>query len=87
MITRFINWFHEFGIHVGGVIVNGLIQKDQVGTDAAEFVRNRVLMQDEHMATIRDVFGDRVRATVPLFETEVKGAGMLTRTMSHLFVS
>ena len=31
VITRFINWFHEFGIPVGGVVVNGVIQKDQVG--------------------------------------------------------
>src|SRR5512146_1707557 len=49
VITRFINWFHEFGIPVGGVIVNGVIQKDQVGKDAVEFVLNRVQMQDEHM--------------------------------------
>ena len=87
VITRFINWFHEFGIPVGGVVVNGLIQKDQVGKDAAEFVRNRVLMQDEHMAEIWNIFGDRVRAVVPLFETEVKGAKMLNRTIEHLFTS
>ena len=85
VITRFINWFHEFGIPVGGVIVNGLIQKDQVGKDAAEFVRNRVQMQDEHMAEIWKIFGDRVRAILPLFETEVKGARMLNRTIEYLF--
>src|SRR5512135_2467812 len=44
VITRFIQWFHEFGIPVGGVIVNGLIEKSQVGADSAEFVRNRVRM-------------------------------------------
>lgn len=87
VITRFINWFHEFGIPVGGVIVNGVIQKDQVGPDAVEFVRNRVQMQDEHMAEIWQIFGDRVRAILPLFETEVKGAKMLTRMTEHLFAS
>ena len=86
VITRFINWFHEFGIPVGGVIVNGLIQKDQVGRDAAEFVLNRVKMQDDHMEEIWKIFEDRVRAIVPLFETEVKGAKMLNRTVEHLFV-
>src|SRR3990170_46001 len=86
VITRFINWFHEFGIPVGGVIVNGLIQKDQVGKDAVEFVLNRVQMQDEHMEEIWKIFGDRVRAIVPLFETEVKGAKMLNRMVEHLFV-
>jgi len=85
VITRFINWFHEFGIPVGGVVVNGLIQKNQVGKDAAEFVLNRVQMQDEHMGEIWSIFGDRVRAIVPLFETEVKGAKMLNRTMEYLF--
>lgn len=87
VITRFINWFHEFGIPVGGVIVNGLIQKDQVGENAVEFVRNRVLMQDEHMEEIWQIFGDRVRAIVPLFETEVKGAKMLNRMMDQVFTS
>jgi arsenite-transporting ATPase len=86
VITRFINWFHEFGIPVGGVVVNGVIQKDQVGKDAAEFVLNRVLMQDEHMGEIWDIFQDRVRAIIPLFETQVKGSKMLGRLMEHLFV-
>jgi arsenite-transporting ATPase len=86
VITRFINWFHEFGIPVGGVVVNGLIQKDQVGKDAAEFVLNRVRMQDEHMGEIWDIFQDRVRAIIPLFETQVKGSKMLSRLMEYLFV-
>lgn len=85
VITRFINWFHEFGIPVGGVIVNGVIQKDQVATDAAEFVHNRVAMQQEHMQEIWQVFGERVRAVLPLFETEVKGTAMLNRLEGALF--
>jgi arsenite-transporting ATPase len=86
VITRFINWFHEFGIPVGGVVVNGLIEKDQVGKDAAEFVLNRVHMQEEHMEEIWNIFQDRVRAVIPLFETQVKGPKMLARLMEHLFV-
>ncbi|HOJ70664.1 MAG TPA: TRC40/GET3/ArsA family transport-energizing ATPase [Syntrophorhabdaceae bacterium] len=86
VITRFINWFYDFGIPVGGVVVNGIIQKDQVAEDAPEFVRNRVAMQEEHMEEIWRIFGDRVRAIIPLFETEVKGAKMLNRLVNHLFV-
>ena len=85
VITRFINWFHEFGIPVGGVVVNGLIQKSQVGEDAAEFVQNRVKMQEEHMAEIAHIFNDNVRAIVPLFETEIQGTPMLLRFMDQLF--
>jgi arsenite/tail-anchored protein-transporting ATPase len=86
VITRFINWFYEFGIPVGGVIVNGIIQKDQVAEGAAEFVHNRVKMQDEHMEEIWKIFGDRVRGVIPLFETEIQGAHMLNRLMTYLFV-
>ena len=87
VITRFINWFHEFGIPVGGVVVNGLIQKDQVGKDAAEFVLNRVQMQEEHMAEIADIFKENVRAIVPLFETEIQGTPMMLRFVDQLFVA
>src|SRR5581483_5325887 len=73
VITRFIGWFEEFGIPVGGVVVNMLIDGASVSADAAEFVRNRVAMQNEHMETIAEKFGDSVRAVVPLFETEVRG--------------
>ena len=85
VITRFINWFHEFGIPVGGVIVNGLIQKETVKPDSPEFVLNRVKMQEEHMQKIWQTFGDRTRAIVPLFETEVQGPAMLNRTAKYLF--
>src|SRR5271157_1642508 len=66
VITRFINWFYEFGIPVGGVIVNGVIPKEQVAKDAAEFVLNRIKMQEEHMEQIWKIFGDKVRAVAPL---------------------
>ncbi len=66
------------------MIVNGVIPKEQVASDAAEFVLNRVKMQDEHMEEIWQTFGDRVRAIVPLFETEVKGPTMLNRLVNAL---
>jgi len=84
VITRFMNWFLEFGIPVGGVVVNGIIQKEQAGADAAEFVKNRIKMQDEHMEVIWKTFDGSVRALVPLFETEVKGGHMLGRTVEYL---
>jgi arsenite/tail-anchored protein-transporting ATPase len=87
VITRFINWFHDFGIPVGGVIVNGLIQTNQISQDAADFVLNRVSMQKEHMEEVWQIFGERVRAIVPLFETEVKGAAMLNRLVGQLFAA
>ena len=85
VISRFINWFHEFGIPVGGVLVNMRIDASVVGEQSAEFVRNRLAMQDEHMQTIWDRFDGQVRAIAPLFETEVRGVEMLRRIGANVF--
>ncbi len=86
VITRFIQWFRDFGIPVGGVIVNMLIDKTMVGPEAADFVKNRVAMQQEHMQTVWQKFDGNVRAIVPLFEAEIRGLPMLRRLSDALFV-
>jgi arsenite-transporting ATPase len=78
VVTRFIQWFKDFGIPVGGVLVM-VIDSASVDPDAAEFVKNRVAMQQEQMQTIWREFDGSVRAVVPLFETEVRGVSMLQR--------
>jgi len=84
VITRFIHWFEEFGIPVGGVLVNMLIDKSTVGPETPDFVKNRVAMQSDYMDLIWRTFPD-VRAVVPLFETEVQSVAMLKRTAEHMF--
>jgi len=84
VIRRFINWFDEFGIPVGGVVVNMLIDSKAAGENPPEFVRNRIAMQLEYMEQIWQLFPN-VRALVPLFETEVRGVEMLERTAGYLF--
>jgi len=86
VITRFINWFREFGIPVGGVIVNMLIDKASVKPDTPDFVKNRVAMQDEHMETVWKEFDGQVRAILPLYETEIRGVSQLKRMANALFV-
>jgi len=85
VVTRFIQWFKDFGIPVGGVLVNMVIDPKSVGPDAADFVKNRVAMQQEHMRTIWREFDGAVRAVVPLFETEVRGVAMLERLCDAIF--
>src|SRR5215831_9663040 len=86
VIKRFINWFHDFGIPVGGVLVNMRIDESVVDSESAEFVRNRLAMQDEHMQTVWERFPGQVRAIAPLFETEVRGVDMLRRIGRSVFV-
>jgi len=85
VIRRFINWFDEFGIPVGGVVVNMLIDREGVAEDSAEFVKNRVDMQAGYMQEIEDTFNGMVRSVVPLFDTEVRGIEMLGRTTEAMF--
>ena len=85
VIRRFISWFTEFGIPVGGVVVNAIIQANTVGPNAPDFVRNRIAMQEGYLGEIRDTFDGLVRALVPLYETEVRGVPMLERVSETLF--
>jgi arsenite-transporting ATPase len=86
VITRFIGWFRDFGIPVGGVVVNMLIDKAQVKAESPDFVKNRVAMQDRYMLDVWEKFPGMVRAILPLYETEVRGTAMLKRMADHLFV-
>ncbi len=85
VIQRFLKWFEEFGIPVGGVVVNMRIDPADLGDNPPEFVRNRIQMQEEYMEQIWDRF-DNVRAVVPLFETQIQGVDMLVQASRHLFV-
>lgn len=84
VIRRFIGWFEDFGIPIGGVIVNQAIDKSEVGDDAAEFVINRIRMQDRYREEVKDSF-ENVRAEIPLFEREVRGAEMVAKLSEALF--
>jgi len=85
VIKRFINWFHDFGIPVGGVLVNGVIQKEQVRADSPDFVKNRVAMQDGYMNEIWRDFNGQVRAIIPLLDDEVRGTDALKRVAQYAF--
>ncbi len=85
VITRFIGWFHDFGIPVGGVVVNMLIDRTQVEATSPDFVKNRLAMQDRYMDDIWEKFDGMVRAKVPLYENEVRGVTEMGRMGRALF--
>ena len=84
VISRFIGWFRDFGIPVGGVIVNMLLDKEALGDDSPQFVQNRVRMQEDYMKTIWEKFDGSVRALIPLFDQEVRGVDMLREAARKL---
>jgi arsenite-transporting ATPase len=85
VITRFIDWFKEFGIPVGGVIVNMVIDKTSLTEQSPDFVKNRVSMQAGYLDEIERLFDGQVRSLLPLLETEVRGTAMLRRMADLLY--
>jgi arsenite-transporting ATPase len=84
VVKRFSAWFVEFGIPVGGVIVNGVIQKSDKQKEI-EFISNRIAMQKEYMKDIDESFKGMIRGVIPLFESDVRGVEKLDRVASVLF--
>ena len=52
------------------------------GKAYVDFAPDRVAMQDAYMLKIDQEFGNRVRAALPLLETEVRGVDMLNRMVA-----
>jgi arsenite-transporting ATPase len=84
VIRRFIDWFTDFGIPVGGVIVNMVI-RPETGEAAPDFVRNRIEMQSGYLDEIERVFDGEVRAVVPLFDSDIRGVPSLEKAARNLF--
>jgi arsenite-transporting ATPase len=87
VIRRFIDWFTDFGIPVGGVIVNMVIDSTQTkGTgEGGEFVRNRIAMQEGYLREIGETFDGDVRAVVPLLDSDIRGVAALQEAGRQLF--
>jgi len=72
VISRFIDWFTDFGIPVGGVLVNMVIRPEE-GEAQVDFVRNRIESQAGHLDEISRRFPGQVRAVVPLYDSDIRG--------------
>src|SRR5437870_11542057 len=72
VIRRFVAWFTDFGIPVGGVVVNMVIDPE-AGEASPDFVRNRIEMQSGYLDEIGRRFPNQVRAVVPLFDSDIRG--------------
>ena len=84
VIGRFIGWFTDFGIPVGGVIVNEVISREDAAA-GGEFVRNRVEMQRGYLGEIGERFPGQVRAIVPLYDSDLRGTAELGKAAAALF--
>lgn len=84
VIRRFIGWFVDFGIPIGGVIINQAIDCSEIGEDCATFVLNRIKMQDRYREEVETSF-ENLRGEIPLFDQEVRGIDMIDKVTGALF--
>jgi len=65
--------FARFNVPLTGYLVNRVISEDLRDQQIPQYLKNRIDMQKTCLETIRAKFGDKVLATVPEFDNEIKG--------------
>jgi arsenite-transporting ATPase len=78
--------FAKFDVPLSGYIVNRVLPADLGAGNIPTYLRNRIAMQDKHMAVIKETFGGDIRAYVPEMERDITGLPMIERLAQRLFV-
>lgn len=75
---RALRMFENLGINLSGLVVNQVYPAELLSKEGTSaYLLNRVNMQQEHMKTIAQKFGDKIKAIVPMFTREPKGFDMI----------
>ncbi|MGE5675174.1 MAG: ArsA family ATPase [Mycobacterium leprae] len=83
--ARALEMFEGLGINLSGLVVNQVYPAELLHKEGtSDYLRNRVTMQQKHLKTIEEKFGERVAAMVPMFTREPKGLEMIKTTSEHL---
>jgi len=77
--------FAQFNVPIAGYVVNRVIPHELLNQKIPDYLRNRIAMQDRHMADLRAAFGDQVLALVPEMERDVTGLPMIEKLAATMF--
>lgn len=77
--------FAQFNVPLTGYVVNRVISEDLQDQQIPQYLKNRIEMQKTCLQTIRAKFGDKVLASVPEFDNEIKGLGMIESMATAMF--
>ena len=83
VVERFIRMVQGFNIAVGGVVVNGVLERE-LAEKGSEYLKNKYEEQKRYMQIIRERMWPMVRAVIPLYETEIVGTEMVRRIARDL---
>lgn len=82
---RALRMFRSLGIDMAGLVVNQVYPKELLKKpNLNEFLKNRILMQQEYVKEIKRKFGDYVVAALPMYPREPKGLEMLAQVAQDL---
>ncbi len=77
--------FAKYDVPLSGYIVNRVIPEALAQQEIPEYLRNRLMMQKKHLATIRTELGDEVLAYIPEMERDITGLGMIEKMAHEMF--
>lgn len=77
--------FARFNVPLTGYVVNRVISEDLRHQQIPQYLKNRIDMQVACLETIKDKFGDKVLATVPEFDNEIKGLNTIESMAKVMF--
>ena len=77
--------FARYNVPLTGYVVNRVISEDLRDQQVPQYLKNRIDMQKNCLETIREKFGDKVLATVPEFDNEIKGLNTIESMAAVMF--
>jgi arsenite/tail-anchored protein-transporting ATPase len=77
--------FAQFDVPIGGYVVNRVIPRNLLDQAIPEYLKNRIQMQDRHLAEIRSTLGNQVLAYVPELERDVTGLKMIEKLAEIMY--
>jgi arsenite-transporting ATPase len=77
--------FAQFDVPIAGYVVNRVIPRDLLERDIPAYLKNRIQMQDGHLAEIRSAFGSQVMGLVPELERDVTGLAMIEKLAGIMY--
>jgi arsenite-transporting ATPase len=77
--------FAQFDVPICGYVVNRVIPHQLLEQDVPAYLKNRIRMQDAHLADIRAAFGSQVVGLVPELERDVTGLAMIEKLAGIMY--
>jgi len=83
--VRAAELFSRFDVPISGYIVNRVVPPELLDQEIPEYLKNRIIMQREHLKEIDRVFSMEVVARIPELERDVTGLPMIEKMARLMF--